>query len=149
MRPDGIHPRILKEIADVITKPVSVIFEWSWDSGEDPADWKVANIVPVFKKGKKVDPGNYRSVSLTSVPGKVMEKIILGSIENHLKDIAVISHSQHRFMRGKSGLSNLVSFCDKVAHLADQRKPVDVIFLDFSKAFNTVSHHILLDKMSR
>ncbi|KAJ7404466.1 RNA-directed DNA polymerase from mobile element jockey [Willisornis vidua] len=87
-RSDGIHPRILKELADVIAKPL-LIFEWSWESRDVPADWKLVNIVPVFKKGKMQDHGSYRLVSLTSVPGKVME-IILGRIGKHLKDNAVI-----------------------------------------------------------
>ncbi|KAF4804844.1 RNA-directed DNA polymerase from mobile element jockey-like protein [Turdus rufiventris] len=77
-----------------------------------------------------------------------MEKIILGGIEKHLKDNTVIGHSQHGFMRGKSYFSNLISFYDNAIHLVDQGKPVDVIFLDFSKAFDTVSPRILLDKMS-
>ncbi|KAJ7411667.1 hypothetical protein BTVI_48805 [Pitangus sulphuratus] len=81
MRLDGIHPRILKELADVIAECLLMIFEQSWEYGEVPDDWKLANIVPIFKKGKKDDPGNYRPVSLTSVPGKVMEKIILGRTE--------------------------------------------------------------------
>ncbi|KAJ7406741.1 rna-directed dna polymerase from mobile element jockey-like [Pitangus sulphuratus] len=67
-----------------------MIFERSWESREVPTEWKLGNVVPIFKKGKKEDPGNYRPVSLTSVPGKVMEKIILGSIEKRLKDNAVI-----------------------------------------------------------
>ncbi|KAJ7412351.1 RNA-directed DNA polymerase from mobile element jockey-like protein [Pitangus sulphuratus] len=139
---------ILKEVSDVIAKPLLMIFEQSWESGEVPADWKLVNIVSIFKKGKKGKPINYRPFSLTSVPGKVMDKIILGGIEKHLKDNAVIGYSQHGFMRGKSCLSNLISFYDKVAHLADEGKPADVIFLGFSKAFDTVSHRILLDKMS-
>ncbi|KAJ7402905.1 hypothetical protein BTVI_82318 [Pitangus sulphuratus] len=78
MEPDGIYQRILKELADVIARPLSRSFESSWESREVPADWKLANFVQIFKKAKKDDPGNYRPVSLTSVPGKVMEKIILG-----------------------------------------------------------------------
>ncbi|KAJ7404807.1 hypothetical protein WISP_143591 [Willisornis vidua] len=146
MRPEGIHPRILKEQADVITKPLFMIFEWIQESGEVLAD--LVNIVLVFNKSKKEDPRNYRPVDLISVPGKVKVKIILGSIEKHLKDNAVTGHSQHGFLRGKSCLSNLISFYHKVAHLADQRKPFDVILLDFSKLFYTVSHRILLNKMS-
>ncbi|KAJ7428086.1 rna-directed dna polymerase from mobile element jockey-like [Pitangus sulphuratus] len=90
-----------------------MIFEWSWESSEVPVDWKLVNAIPIFKKGKKEEPKNYRPVSLTSVPGKVMEKIILGSIENHLKDNTIFGHNQHGFMRGKSCLSNLISFYDK------------------------------------
>ncbi|KAJ7406126.1 RNA-directed DNA polymerase from mobile element jockey-like protein [Pitangus sulphuratus] len=92
------------------------------------------------QKGKKKDSGNYRPVSLFSVPSNVMEKIILGIIEKYLKGNAVIGHSQHGFMRGKSCLSNLISFYDKVV---DQRKPVDEIFLDFSNAFKTASQKSL------
>ncbi|KAJ7420328.1 RNA-directed DNA polymerase from mobile element jockey-like protein [Pitangus sulphuratus] len=146
MGPDGIHPRILKELADVITKLISMIFEWSWEFREVPADWKLVNIVPIFKTGKKQNPRNYRPVSLTSVPGKVMEKIILGSIGKHLKDNTVIGHSQHGYMRGKSCLSNPISFDDKITHLVDQGKPLDVVFLDFSKTLNAVSQRILPDK---
>ncbi|KAJ7417648.1 RNA-directed DNA polymerase from mobile element jockey-like protein [Pitangus sulphuratus] len=146
VEPDGIHPGILKELADVITKPL-LIFEPSWESEEVPADWKLVNVVLIFKKGKKEDLGNYRPLSLTSVPGKVM-KIILRGTEKHLKDCAVIYHSQHGFMRGKSCLSNLISFYDKVTHVVDQEKQVDVTFLDFTKAFDIVSHRILLDKTS-
>ncbi|KAJ7409721.1 rna-directed dna polymerase from mobile element jockey-like [Willisornis vidua] len=78
MRPDRVHRFILKELADIITKPLQVIFELSCGFREVPVDQKLAIIVPVFKKGKKEDPGNYRPVSLSSVPGTIMEKIVLG-----------------------------------------------------------------------
>ena len=68
-----MHPHVLREMAELIAKPLSVIFEKSHRIGEVPVDWRKSNVTPVFKKGKKEDPGNYKPVSLTSVPGKVME----------------------------------------------------------------------------
>ena len=77
---DGIHPRALKELAGVLTKPLSIIYQQSWFTGEVPTDWKSANVTPIYKKGRKDDLGNYRPVSLTSVPGKLMEQLILSAI---------------------------------------------------------------------
>ncbi|KAJ7404223.1 RNA-directed DNA polymerase from mobile element jockey-like protein [Pitangus sulphuratus] len=146
--PDGINVRILKELTDVIAKPISMIFQRSWESGEVPADWTLANVLSIFKKGKKEDHGNYRPVSLTSEPIKIMEKIILVGIEKHVEDNAAICHSQQVFMRGKPCLLDLISFYIRVTHVTDLGKPLDVIFFNISKSFDTVSHSILLDKMS-
>ncbi|PKU34197.1 rna-directed dna polymerase from mobile element jockey-like [Limosa lapponica baueri] len=85
MGPDGMHPRVLRELADVIAKPLSIIFEKSWRTGEGPEDWRKASVTPVLKKGKKEDPGNYRPVTLTSIPGKVMEQLILDVISKHVE----------------------------------------------------------------
>ncbi|KFQ86188.1 hypothetical protein N337_01360, partial [Phoenicopterus ruber ruber] len=86
----GIHPRVLRELAAVLTKPLSVIYQQSWLTREVPVDWRLANVTPIYKKGHKEDPGNYRPVSLTSVPGKVMEQIISSAITRHVRDNRVI-----------------------------------------------------------
>ncbi len=75
-----MHPRVLKELAEVIAKWLSIIFGVLANRREMPEDWRIANVTPVFKKGKKEDPGNYRPVSLTSIPGKVMEQLVLDAI---------------------------------------------------------------------
>ena len=106
MGPDGLHPRALRELADVVAKPLSIILQQSWLTGNAPTDWRLANVTSVFKKGQKDDPGSYRPISPTSVLRKVMEQIILGAIMDQLKVNQGIRPSQRGFMNGRSWLTN-------------------------------------------
>ncbi|RMC00645.1 hypothetical protein DUI87_23262 [Hirundo rustica rustica] len=99
----------------------------------------------VYRKDLKEDPGSYRPISLTSVPGKVTEEIIMGAITSQMKH--VIGKSQHGFTKGKSYLTNLIIFNGKETCLAVVGYAVDIVYLDFSKAFEMVSHSLLLVKL--
>ncbi|PKU41111.1 rna-directed dna polymerase from mobile element jockey-like [Limosa lapponica baueri] len=144
---DGIHPRVLRELARELTKPLSIIYQQSWSTGEVPDDWRVANVTPIYKKVRNEDLGNYRSVSLTSVPGKIMERIILSELSQQVQGSQGIRASQHGYMKGTSCLTNLISFYDHVT-LHDLGKVVDVVYLDFCKAFDIIPHSVLLRKLA-
>ncbi|PKU38775.1 rna-directed dna polymerase from mobile element jockey- hypothetical protein [Limosa lapponica baueri] len=143
MGPDGMHLQVLRQLACVTVKPLSIIFEKSWRTGEVPEDWRKAKVMLVFKKDMKEDPGNYRLVNLTSIPRKVMEQLILDVISNHVEEKKVIGSGQHGFTKGKSCLTNLIAFYDRMTGWVDERRAVGVVYLDFSKAFDTVSHNVL------
>ena len=141
---DGIHPHILKELSDSISYPLSLIFQDCLKSGIIPQQWKDAIIAPIFKKGDRSLAKNYRPVSLTSVICKVLEKIIVIQISEHLKTNGLTCPAQHGFKAGHSTVTNLLEALNVWTEALMHRHPIDVIYLDYAKAFDTVPHQRLL-----
>ena len=144
---DNIPPMVLKKAARAISYPLMVIFNNSLQSGQVPLDWKIANVTPIHKKGSKKDPENYRPISLTSQVCRVFERILKEELTCYLETNGLIKDSQHGFIRGKSCLTNLLMYTEKITSNIDNKIPVDVVYLDFSKAFDTVPHQRLITKL--
>ena len=145
--PDEIHGRILKECYIELAEPLSIIFKSSVESGEIPEDLRKANVTPIFKKGDKKLAKNYRPISLTSICGKILESIIRDKLMVFLDTNSLLIDTQHGFRNHRSCLTNLLDFFDKLTEETDKGHPVDIVYLDFSKAFDTVPHERLLLKL--
>ena len=132
--PDGLHPHVLRELAEVIAYPMCRVFKLSLDEGVLPREWRTATVSPIFKKGSKQEPCNYRPVSLTCILCKVMEKVVRANI------VLVISGDQHGFVRGRPCVAQLLDGLDDWTAAWEKGTSVDVIFMDFKKAFDAVPH---------
>jgi hypothetical protein len=145
--PDGLGSLLLKELIDQVTRPLTKIYNSSLSTGDVPADWKRANVTPIYKKGIKSEPGNYRPVSLTSICCKMLEGIVRDKMADHLTANGLIEDSQHGFVKGRSCATNLIEFLDFLTDALDKGEPADAIFLDFAKAFDKVPRQRLLEKL--
>lgn len=144
---DDLHPKLLYELRTELSRPLAQLFQLSLEMGIIPQDWRDANVTPLFKKGSKDRPENYRPISLTSLVGKMLESIIKDNILQHLVKFKLIFDSQHGFSKGRSCLTNLLDFMEDVTKNLDEGKPVDVIYLDFAKAFDKVPYCRLFEKL--
>ena len=145
--PDRICPAVLHSMADILSEPLASIFAKCQQEGVVPADWKLSNVTSIFNKGSKSVPGNYRPVSLTCVICKVMESLVKDAIVEHLAKNSLIRSSQHGFTAGRSCLTNLLEYMEELTKLVDEGLPVDMLYLDFSKAFDLVPHRRLMVKL--
>lgn len=147
--PDEIHPKLLKELADHIAEPLSVIMNKTLTEGALPEDWKLAHVTPIYKnKGAQNLAVNYRPVSLTSIICKLMESILREHIMNHLVDLKLLSQKQYGFINKRSTVTQLLSYLDKCCESIANGKVVDCIYFDFAKAFDTVPHRRLCKKLA-
>ena len=142
---DNIPARILKACSEELSTPLTLLFNRSFSLGKVPAQWKLANISPVHKANERELVDNYRSISLLSIPGKCQERIVHSVIYSHVS--AYLSEWQHGFVKGRSTATQLILTHHEWAKALDEGHQVDVVFLDFSKAFDRVSHQALLHKL--
>ena len=141
--PDNIGGLIIKNCSQSISLPVSILFNIIYRTGIIPTEWKIANIVPVHKKGDKNPINNYRPISLTGIISKIFEKFIRDELLTHCKDL--LHDSQHGFLPNKSCTTQLFSY--DISLCLNSGGLIDVIYFDFAKAFDTVNHDIILQKL--
>ena len=144
--PDNIPPKVLKELRQEISTPLSIIFNKSLESGKLPDDWKTAIVTAIHKKGSKNEAGNYRPVSLTCILCKILESIIRDAIVGHFTEHKLYAQCQHGFRNNRSCISQLLEVIEDLTVHFDGES-VDIVYLDFRKAFDTVPHQRLLVKL--
>ena len=144
---DGWHPLLLKNLADVLALPLSLLFQKSLDEGLLPEDWLKACVTAIHKKGEKNQPGNYRPVSITSVICKLMESIVRDQIVEHMVNNKLFSTNQHGFVPFRDCMTNLLTCIELWTEMIENGEAVDVVYTDFSKAFDSVPHQRLLKRM--
>ena len=145
--PDGIPAILLINTRESIKIPLQIILRKSMDEGEMHDMFKLAYVTPIYKGGSKMNPANYRPVSLTSHIMKVFERVIKSPIIKHLENQELIRPNQHGFVSGRSTQSQLLQHYSDVYEALEEGVRIDTIYLDFAKAFDKVDHGILIKKV--
>ena len=145
--PDELSPQLLKLVAEELAPALTIIFQQSYDLSSTPKDWNSAIVTPIYKKGLKSDPSNYRPISLTCICCKIMEHIMLSHIAKHIAKNNIIINEQHGFRNKLSTITQLINTTTDWANTLNNKGQTDIIFLDFSKAFDKISHKFLLSKI--
>ena len=141
------HPRVLKELTIELGPVFAHFSQQSIDTGEIPKEWSLANICPLFKKSDRSLVCNYRPVSLTCIPCKLLEHVVCSNIMAHLDEYKLLSDRQHAFRKGHSCETQLTTVINDWAKILDNRGQVDTFILDFEKAFDSPPHELLKSKL--
>ena len=145
--PDDIPNRLLKELSTELAPAMTALFNQSLQTGQLPQEWKLANVSPIYKKEDKHIAANYRPISLTCVCSKLLEHIVVSHLLRHNDKHSILTPLQHGFRQKHSTVSQLLLTVTDLAKYHDDDKQVDIGILDFSKAFDVVSHRKLLFKL--
>ena len=144
---DGITAEVFKLGAEVLASPLNYIINTSILTGKHPTNWKVAKVIPLHKKDDKKLMKNYRPISLLSVPGMALEKIVALQIEEFFEENSILGSFQFGFQRNENTISELLTVFDTLLEAKELKKEIIVLLYDFSAAFDTVSHEVLLAKL--
>ena len=145
--PDDVHPRILRELGDEISEALAEIYNTSLTQGRLPNIWGKKQVTAIFKKGSRKEACNYRPISLTSISCKILESIIRERIMNQLKTNRLLSDRQYGFIGGRSTVLQMLKVLDRWTATLDRGGQVDILYLDFMKAFDTVPFRRLINKL--
>ena len=147
--PDGVPVSLLKNSSVELAKPLNILFNHTINTGQVPSTWKEAAVVPIYKGGDRSLAKNYRPISLTSAMMKLLERLIRKQLVNFLSVHNLFNANQHSFRHGRSCLSALLDVYDNMmTSLSNNPKSsVDMIYLDYAKAFDKVDHGVLLNKL--
>ena len=145
--PDNIRPIILKTLCHVISPILTFMFQRSLRTGELPDEWRQANVVPIFKKGPRKLAENYRPVSLTCICSKLMEHVITSGLMKHLERNNILHGKQFGFRAKRSCETQLLELVEDIHRNMQSGTQTDLVVMDFSKAFDKVSHTRLLYKL--
>lgn len=143
--PDNIPPKFLRNTAATLSRPLSLIFEMSLRDGQLPKLWKISYLTPIHKSGRRDVVTNYRGIAKLSVMPKLFEKLICDFLTPLI--LPVLHRSQHGFIRKKSTNTNLIEYCTTLIRNMSDGFQTDVLYTDFSKAFDKVNHNLLLLKL--
>ena len=149
--PDEIPAIVFNRYAKVLAEPVMQIWRLCLDEGIIPEGMVLAIITPIYKGVGKSEPANYRPIALTNHLTKIFERVLRKTILVHLEENALLNITQHGFTKGRSTISQLLAYYDSILTMLEEKgdKKVDVIYLDFAKAFDKVDHGILLEKLEK
>ena len=145
--PNSVPNLILKEFKDKLKTPITIIINISFLTGKFPKQCKTANNTPIFKKGNKLDSSNYRPILLLPNISKILEKVMYSRLSKFLDKFDCLYNKQFGFRNAHSTIHALISITEEIRKALDNNEFSCGVFLDFQKAFDTVNHTILIDKL--
>ena len=145
---DNIPPRLLKDTADIVATPLTIIINASLRQGRVPDDWKSARVIPLFKKGKMENLDNYRPISIVPTASKLLERIVHKQVGDYLREHNILSPYQCGFRKHHSTEFAALSLADTIRRNIEQGRLTEAVFTDFLKAFDSIDHQLLLNKLS-